>query len=325
MTGRTLIVGIIALSCGIAAVVLVNGLQLYQENGSQVATNSIVVAAANVPRGNTLSEKDLRLNEWPADHVPEGAIRAIEECVGRSVTVDLARDEPLMKSKLSDKNAGRGMAANIPDGMRGYTIQTPTFASSVAGFVLPGNRVDVLLTINNVTTTLLQNIEIMAVGQVTNPPAENRLDVDSRMRSVTLVVTPDQAAKLTLAQTSGRLHLTLRNGEDDAAADTRPITLRELRYLQEDPLGGLLTTDPATRGQGEPTSPPKSEFDWKLAADWLKSMVPPPRVLSPADRASPTRTVVPPPRVRTFRGRQEGVVYFKAKDEDGRQRGASDN
>jgi pilus assembly protein CpaB len=123
------------------------------------------------------------------------------------------------------------MAALVPDGMRAFTVPTPSAASGVAGFILPGNKVDVLLTLEgrrgSVTTTLVQNLEILAVDQRTDAPADNRID-PNHLRSVTLLVTPDQAAKLGLAQNKGALHLALRNHRDDQVAATSPARLAEL-------------------------------------------------------------------------------------------------
>jgi pilus assembly protein CpaB len=127
--------------------------------------------------------------------------------------------------------------------MRAFTIHTPSVASGVAGFVMPGDHVDVLLTMNGEhndgtgggsTITLLQNIEVMAVDQRIEAPAENKVDTNL-LRSVTLLVTPDQSLKLDLGQNRGMLHLSLRNPEDLEDAKTRMATLTELRYRQEAP------------------------------------------------------------------------------------------
>lgn len=127
--------------------------------------------------------------------------------------------------------------------MRAFTITT-TLASGVAGFILPGNKVDVLLTIANVgatdqtgggsTTTLLQDVEILAVDQKMNAPAENKVDA-KEMRSVTLLVPPHQANMLELGQNKGTLHLALRHPKDHAAGASRPATMHDLQFHQERP------------------------------------------------------------------------------------------
>ena len=153
----------------------------------------------------------------------------------------LVKDEPLLEGKLAPKGAKRGMAALVPNGMRAFTIHTPSVASGVGGFVLPGNKVDVLLTMDwkrdSLTTTLLQNLEILAVDQRIDAPADNRID-PKQLHSVTLLVTPDQAARLALAQNKGSLHLALRNHKDDQVLRTSRARMAELDdgFREEAPL-----------------------------------------------------------------------------------------
>jgi pilus assembly protein CpaB len=126
--------------------------------------------------------------------------------------------------------------------MRGFTIPTPNISAGVAGFILPGNKVDVLLTVSGSglndaasrTITLLQGVEILAVDQRVEAPAENKVDA-KELRSVTLLVTPDQAAKLDLGQNKGVLHLSLRNPEDQAPANARPATMDDLGLGEDKP------------------------------------------------------------------------------------------
>ncbi|MGA9924424.1 MAG: Flp pilus assembly protein CpaB, partial [Isosphaeraceae bacterium] len=133
---------------------------------------------------------------------------------------------------------GRGLSALIPSGMRAYSVKVPDVAQGVAGFILPGNRVDVLLSLGEIsgtkesgggsTTTLLQNVEILAVDQKMDAPSNNKVDT-KELRSVTLLVNPQQANLLDLGQNKGILHLALRNLEDNKAAQTKPATLIDLR------------------------------------------------------------------------------------------------
>jgi len=99
--------------------------------GSAVKTVSIVVAAAEVPRGMTLTEDMLRTRDWPEGFVPEGALFQASEVVGRTVWIPLVEHDPVVESKLAKLGAGRGMAALIPKGMRAVTIQTPNVALSL--------------------------------------------------------------------------------------------------------------------------------------------------------------------------------------------------
>jgi pilus assembly protein CpaB len=176
--------------------------------------------------------------------------------------------------------------------MRACTITT-NVSSSVAGFILPGNHVDVLLSMTGdadkeatggaTTTTLLQNVEILATDQNIEAPAAN---VAPNLRSVTLLVTPDQAAKLQLGQTKGQLHLTLRNPGDADPATTRPATARDIQFYQ-----------------GKP---------WD---ERLKGVLEAYAKMSAAQKAKEPAVPMPPPRqfstIRTLRGTVEGVAVVQ--------------
>lgn len=235
MKARNTLVLILALVFGLSAAL---GVNLYlRHTGGQpaVAMDQIVITTSDVPRGVTVLPSHVKLRDWPRDHVPPGAAQRIEDVQGRVASSAMVKGEVVLENKLSSRDAGRGLAAMVPAGMRAFTIHTPHIASGVAGFVLPGNKVDVLLTISTndaasggaITTTFLQNLEILAVDQRLNPPSENKVDY-RMLQSVTLLVTPEQAAKLDLAQSRGTLHLALRNPEDTSAANTRPATVTDL-------------------------------------------------------------------------------------------------
>src|SRR5207248_680318 len=134
-----------------------------------------------------------------------GAAARVEDVVDRVADAAIQKDEPVLEARLAARDAGRGLAAVIPPGMRAIAIATPNMASGVAGFILPGSKVDVLLTVKSheandptggaTTTTLLQDVEILAVDQRLDPGGATKVD-PKEMRSVTLLVTPSQAAKL---------------------------------------------------------------------------------------------------------------------------------
>jgi pilus assembly protein CpaB len=174
---------------------------------------------------------------------PEDILNAVEEAQDRAAATLMIPGEPVLGTKLAPRNAGRGLAALVPKGMRAYTIQTSRVTASVAGFVLPGNRVDVLLNLKGCsddktgggsTTTLLQSVEILAVDQRLDAPSDNKVNL-KELSSVTLLVTPEQAALLDLGQNAGQLTLALRNPEDNASALARPALLANIRFRQEEP------------------------------------------------------------------------------------------
>jgi pilus assembly protein CpaB len=231
-----MLVVVLALVFGGSAAIGVNALR--GPGGPRPETVPVVVAAADAPRFATLTAGHVKTRDCPRDLVPPGALTRKEEAVDRVTLTQLVKDEPVLESKLAPRGAGRGMAPGITRGMRAFTIQTPTVASNVAGFILPGNKVDVLLTVNlggsDTTVTLVQNVEILAVDQRVDAPAENKVDV-KELRSVTLQVTPDEAARLDLGQNKGILHLALRHPEDDRHAAVRRTTLAELGLVEAKP------------------------------------------------------------------------------------------
>jgi pilus assembly protein CpaB len=250
MSPRSLLVVVVALVFGGSAAMGVNSF-ISNPPSSKVDAVPVVVAALDIPRGGNLTAEMVKTSEYPKHLVPVGAINKVQDAIDRAVFIPLMKDDPVLEGKLAPKGSGRGLAALVPKGLRAFTIQTPNIATGVAGFVLPGNKVDVLLTVDDVsgispvgmvatagggssnasTTTLLQNVEILAVDQKTMAPAENKMDA-KELRSVTLLVTPQQANELDLAQNKGKLHLALRNLDDSQDARTRPTTLADLRFRQ---------------------------------------------------------------------------------------------
>jgi pilus assembly protein CpaB len=245
VTIRTVSVVVLALLCGAFAAVGVYQLQRQSPTASSDDAIMLVTAAVDIPRGQLIEPKLLKLSyRRSGEEIPTGAIGKIDEVVGRSALVPLVKGEVVLRSRLANKNAGRELAVMIPDGMRAFAIQTPQVSSDVGGFIRPGNRVDVLLTTTasasganestggGVTTTLLQNIEVRAVAQKLDMPDDGKFDANE-IKSVTLLVTPDQAAKLSLGMNRGILHLSLRNPNDNRNARTAPVTLAQLRFDQD--------------------------------------------------------------------------------------------
>jgi pilus assembly protein CpaB len=259
----------------------------------------VVVAAVDVPRGSNITSELVKIKEFPKEMVPTGAISKVEDALDRGVFIPLIKDDPVLEPKLAPRGSGRGMAALIPTGMRAYSVKVPDVAQGVAGFILPGNRVDVLLSVSDMagvtsdtgggsTTTLLQNVEILAVDQKMDAPADNKVDT-KELRSVTLLVTPQQANLLDLGQNKGMLHLSLRNREDQQSARTQPATLSDLRFRQEKPW------DERARGVLE------------ALGKALAQRPPAP----PAVKAVTRAVELPKVSIRTIRGRYEGSVQVQ--------------
>ena len=237
MNPRTMIVGVLAVVCGLSAMVLVQALR--KPGGPVIEKVSVVFAASEIKPGEAIEEAMLEAREIPKSDAPDDAIHKIADAVGRAAMAQVDQGDLIREKKLAERGAGRGMAALIKSGMRAITIPTPSFNSSMAGFLMPGNRVDILLTTvtsgrtedesgGASTTVLLQNVEILAVHTTVNTPTTNRIDPD-QARSVTVQVSPDDANRLQLAQAKGTLSLSLRNLKDEESAKTHPANLSDFQ------------------------------------------------------------------------------------------------
>jgi len=238
---RAVIVIFLAAVCGLSAAWGMSHIRASTNGAVEAETATVVVATAPLSKGQMITEGDVEARQWPKDAVCEGVLQDADIAVKRVAVVPILPGEPVFDAKLAPEGAGRGLASLIPRGMRAYTIQASKAASSVGGFVLPGNKVDILLTLRGrnddqtgggSTITLLQAIEVLAVDQQLDAPAENKND-PRQLHSVTLLVTPEQVAVLDLGQSSGALTLSLRNTDDLNETTTRPATLSDFRRQQK--------------------------------------------------------------------------------------------
>ncbi|HEY0835071.1 MAG TPA: Flp pilus assembly protein CpaB [Azospirillum sp.] len=192
---------------------------------------TVVVAAGALPFGKPLSAADLREAPWPLDGVPPGAFASAAELMKdgpRVVLSALTPGEPVLPGKLSEPGGRAALSMLVAGDKRALTIRVND-VNGVAGFVLPGDRVDVLLTRQTdpkfpTTDLLLQNIKVLAVDQ----QVDDRKEMAIMARAVTLEVTPEDGQRLTLGSNIGSLSLSLRNLADGAAADPRTIGLADL-------------------------------------------------------------------------------------------------
>src|SRR5262245_9553855 len=219
MSLRTVLVVALALVFGVSAALGVNLVTRNTEetpppeaappaSPSAPETVKIVVAAQDIPRHMPVSPSQVRLEEFPKDLVPAGALSRIEDAIERLTLSPVVKHQVLLINHLSRKGASRSEANAIPKGMRAHTIQTAKVSGAVSGILLPGDKVDVLLTMNRpssgaaTTFTLLTKVDVWAVDKRLEAAPDPRSD-PKELRSVTLLVTPDQAAKLTLGESQG--------------------------------------------------------------------------------------------------------------------------
>lgn len=187
-------------------------------------TVQIVVAAEKLSLGNRLTDKQLRVANWPRANVPEGPFSDPNEIVGRGVIVPMSANEPVLDSKLASKEAGAGLTSVIPEGMRAVAVRVNDVIG-VAGFVVPGSHVDIIIIgtpREGGTTTskiFLENVQVLAAGQSVERDVNGK---PQNSQVVTMLVTPEDAQKLALAADS-RIQLALRNPIDMAQENPRGV------------------------------------------------------------------------------------------------------
>jgi len=196
------------------------------------ARKAVIVASRDLPLGATLKKTDLKEVKYLEQDIPRGALFTEAEAMRRVTLYPVSTNEPLTLSKLSKFDGPEGIMATIPAGYRAVSV-TITDVSGVSGLITPNSRVDVLFTrpgsmAEAVTSTILQNVKVLAVGRLTSP---NQV-VDpkaTKMPVATLIVTPEDAQKLELAKNEGKVSLTLRNPLDgNGIADGNPVTTEVL-------------------------------------------------------------------------------------------------
>jgi pilus assembly protein CpaB len=194
--------------------------------GTSLPTSAVIVAAGDLQMGAALRQEDLRAIQWPSNAVPAGAFGKPEELIGRGLIQPVAANELFLPSKLASKEAGAGLPPIIPEGQRALSVRVNDVVG-VAGYVLPGTRVDVVATVNptqqqtDVTSkVILTNVQVLAAGTKIEQDEKNK---PIAVSVVTLLVNPDEAERLTLASTEGKIQLALRNPLDKTAPPTSGI------------------------------------------------------------------------------------------------------
>ena len=271
---RTLIVMSIAVLMAAAASFLVyRAVQRIPVREVEVTSVSAVVAARALPIGTLLAKEDVKVVPWPARSPMPGAFKTVDEVTNRGVISGLGENEPLTETKLAPVGAGAGLAPTIPTGMRAISVKVNEVIG-VAGFVVPGSRVDLVVTVEDaqakttMTRAVVSNIEVLTAGSRFDQESARAEGKPIQATVVTLLATPQDAEKIGLASSEGRITLTLRN-----PLDTRPTETEGVR------MANLL---------GTPAPPPVVR-----RVEGRRVVVPPPP--PPAAPAAPP----PPPKIYT--------------------------
>jgi pilus assembly protein CpaB len=261
----------------------------------------IVVAGQGVTLGARLTENDLRLAPWPRAVPLQGSFQKVSDVIGRGVIVPMTANEPVLESKLAATGSGAGLMSAIPDGMRAVGVKVNDVIG-VAGFVVPGSRVDVILSgspdknaENEMSKVILENIQVLAAGQNVTSDANGK---PQNVTVVTLVVTPDESQKLALASVDGKIQLSLRNPLD--LARTNPDATHKAG------LYGPSSAPPAPVAE----KPAPKRVAVRVPAPAVAAAVP---VVAPQPPPTPIAVVVPKIELQLIQGTKSEKVSFEKK------------
>ena len=189
----------------------------------EVATVHVAVAAQNLPLGTRLAKEHIKIIGWPADSPVQGSFSSVDAIVGRGLIQSVSANEPLTESRMAPIEAGAGLSPTIPPGMRALSVKVNEVIG-VAGFTVPGTRVDLLVTLKekeqSMSRAVVSNLQVLTAG--------TRYDIEQAKDGkplpstvVTLLVTPDDAERIVLAQSAGSIMLVLRNPLDIVPTETK--------------------------------------------------------------------------------------------------------
>ena len=259
---------------------------------------SIAVAKVAIPLGTKIIAEQITLVQFPQESTPDGAFDSIEKLAGRVAVVNIAPKEPVTEARLAPEGTAGGLSAIIPEGYRAMTVKVDDVVG-ISGFIMPGTLVDVVVVItptNNgtqaqepISKIVLQNIKVLANGQNIDKPESER--EASSVKAVTLLVTPEQAEKLALASSEGKLQLVMRNSIDQGDEQTIGVNKRTL-------LGGDVANP-----QPEPGSLKSERPETKPAPRRV-------RVLSEAKPAAAAPAAPKKPSVEMIEGAKKRSVDF---------------
>ena len=206
-----------------------SGTQAYAKN-----LNSVVVAKVDIQPGEKIIAEQLQSVQFPSNAVPDGTFQTADKLIGRVAVVQIAAREPVTDYKLAPEGSAGGLSAVIPEGYRAMTVKVDDVVG-ISGFVMPGALVDVVVVINPaeqngqqnpISKIVLQNIKVLANGQNIDRPKNDR--EPESVKAVTLQVLPEQAEKLALASSEGKLQLVMRNSVDQGDEQTLGVDKRVL-------------------------------------------------------------------------------------------------
>jgi pilus assembly protein CpaB len=235
---RTLLVLLFSLLvAGAASFVVYQQVQSIPVREIEVRSYSVAVAAKPLPMGSLLTATDVKLVPWPQSSPVAGAFTSVEEVVNRGLLAAVVENEPLTAAKVAMAEAGAGLAPTIPAGMRAVSVKVDEVVG-VAGFAVPGARVDMVVTLNqqdqSVSRVVVTNVQVLTAGtKYDQDQARDGKPVPASV--VTLLVSPEDAERISLAASVGRITLALRNPMDAEPTNTKGMRLAALMGAADPP------------------------------------------------------------------------------------------
>ncbi len=240
MRPKSIILLVLAAGCGLIASIGISQVIDNNNRNAPVDTVPIYVALQNINLGDPIEDGMVSLQEWPKDKIPPGALTQWEDIEERRPRTTIFQGEPLLDSKLLIKGQSHDPIAAIPKNHRLKTISVDA-RRSAAGLLSPGDRVDIQLFVKRneragihhaFTKTILQNIRVFAVDQTVQRSTD---DADARTiaKTISLILTPSQANRVTLAENLGDISLIPRNPDDDSIVDDAEIDSKFLLGLSD--------------------------------------------------------------------------------------------
>jgi pilus assembly protein CpaB len=223
---RTLIVLAVAvLTASAASYAVYRAIARIPVRTVEVPTTFAVVAAKAMPMGTLVTKDSVKVVAWPARTPLSNGFSSIENVVDRGLIAPVEENEPLSENKLAPKEAGAGLPPSIPPGMRAMSVKVNEVVG-VAGFVVPGTRVDVMVIMHqkddSMARVVVNNVQVLTAGtRFDQENAKNGKPIPSTV--ITLLVSPEDSERIALAQSEGQIMLSLRNPMDIAATETRGI------------------------------------------------------------------------------------------------------
>jgi pilus assembly protein CpaB len=214
---------VLAVVVGLVAVVAIHRGLAMRNNMAAHPTAQVLVAEADITSGTALSPRLVKAVAWPQQIVPPQAVRSVEQANGRVLAVPLCKGEPVLVSKLAPEGTAAGLGGLLKESMRAFTVKVDD-VSGVAGFINPGDRVDILMSLpvleskgEQLSKIILQDVKVLTAGQVWQKNAQNE---PKSVNTVTLEVSPEQSEVLNLASTQGKIRLVLRSRVNKEVKET---------------------------------------------------------------------------------------------------------